>query len=34
VREVNWTIRSKADMLAAEKLGNLVIFEGFDPEQN
>ena len=33
VREVNWTIRSREDMLAAEAMGNLVIFEYFDPEK-
>jgi len=32
VQEVNWTIRSREDMLAAEDLGNMVIFEQFDPK--
>ena len=31
VREVNWTIKTKEEMEEAERLGNLVIFEGFDP---
>ena len=31
VQEASWTIRSKADMDAAEAAGNLVIFENFDP---
>ncbi len=31
VQEVNWTIRSREEMIAAEKAGNLVIFEQFDP---
>ena len=30
--EVNWTIRAKEEMEAAEQAGNLVIFECFDPE--
>lgn len=32
VQEVNWTIRNRADMLDAESVGNLVIFEQFDPK--
>lgn len=32
-QEVDWTIRSEKDMEAAEKLGNLVIFERFDPAE-
>ena len=31
VQEVNWTIRSREEMMEAEKAGNLVIFERFDP---
>ena len=31
VQEVNWTIKTKEEMEAAERLGNLVIFEQFDP---
>ncbi|MCI2056487.1 MAG: glycerophosphodiester phosphodiesterase [Oscillibacter sp.] len=31
-QEINWTIRSLADMKQAEKEGHLVIFEKFDPE--
>ena len=31
VQEVNWTIKTKEEMEEAERLGNLVIFEGFDP---
>ena len=31
VQEVNWTIKSKEEMKEAEALGNLVIFEQFDP---
>ena len=31
VQEASWTIRSKADMDAAEAAGSLVIFENFDP---
>ena len=31
VQEVNWTIRSAEEMTEAEKAGNLVIFEQFDP---
>ena len=31
VQEVNWTIKSKEEMEEAERLGNLVIFEQFDP---
>lgn len=31
VQEVNWTIRAKEEMTAAENAGNLVIFERFDP---
>ena len=31
VQEVNWTIKTKEEMEAAECLGNLVIFEQFDP---
>lgn len=34
VQEVNWTIKSKEEMEEAERLGNLVIFEGFDPRHN
>ena len=30
---VSWTIRSKADLLQAEREGRTVIFETFDPEQ-
>ena len=30
-QEFSWTIRSKADMDAAEQDGALVIFECFDP---
>ena len=33
VQEVNWTIDSKEDMLAAEADGALVIFERFDPDE-
>lgn len=33
VQEVNWTIKNKEDMRAAEQAGNLVIFEGFDPRE-
>ncbi|NLU24759.1 MAG: glycerophosphodiester phosphodiesterase [Clostridiales bacterium] len=33
VQEINWTIDSKADMRTAEKEGNLVIFERFDPRK-
>ena len=29
VQEVSWTIRTREDMEAAEKLGNIVIFENF-----
>ena len=32
VQEVNWTIRTKEEMEAAEAQGNLVIFECFDPK--
>lgn len=32
VQEVNWTITKKEDMEEAEKAGNLVIFECFDPK--
>ena len=32
VQEVNWTIRAKEEMEAAEQAGNLVILECFDPE--
>ena len=32
VQEINWTIRTKEEMEAAEAQGNLVIFECFDPE--
>ena len=31
VQEVNWTIKTKEEMEMAERLGNLVIFEQFDP---
>lgn len=31
VQEVNWTITDRSQMEAAEKQGNLVIFERFDP---
>ena len=31
VQEANWTIDSMADMTEAEKAGNIVIFERFDP---
>ena len=31
VQEINWTIRTKEEMEAAEAQGNLVIFECFDP---
>ena len=31
VQEVNWTITTKEEMKEAEALGNLVIFEQFDP---
>lgn len=31
VQEVNWTIKTKKEMEEAEGLGNLVIFEQFDP---
>ena len=31
VQEVNWTITDRSQMEAAEKRGNLVIFERFDP---
>lgn len=33
VQEVNWTIRSREEMVEAEKAGNLVIFEQFDPRR-
>lgn len=33
IQGVSWTIRSKADMEAAEREGLLVIFEKFDPEE-
>lgn len=32
VQEVNWTITKKEEMRHAERLGNLVIFERFDPK--
>lgn len=32
-QEINWTIRSAADMKTAEKEGHLVIFEKFDPRE-
>lgn len=32
VQEINWTIRTKEEMEAAEAQGNLVIFECFDPK--
>ena len=31
VQEIDWTIRTKEEMQAAEQKGNLVIFECFDP---
>ena len=31
VQEIDWTIRTKEEMQAAEQEGNLVIFECFDP---
>lgn len=31
VQEINWTITKKEEMQESEKLGNLVIFERFDP---
>lgn len=31
VQEVNWTVKNKEEMAEAERLGNLVIFEQFDP---
>lgn len=31
VREINWTITTREEMQEAERLGNLVIFERFDP---
>lgn len=31
VQEINWTITTREEMRDAEKLGNLVIFERFDP---
>lgn len=31
VQEINWTITTKEEMREAERLGNLVIFEQFDP---
>ena len=31
VQEIDWTIRTKEEMHAAEQKGNLVIFECFDP---
>lgn len=33
-QEVSWTIRSKADLLAAEAAGSIPIFEKFDPEED
>jgi len=33
VQEVSWTIRSKADLLAAEAAGCIPIFECFDPDE-
>jgi glycerophosphoryl diester phosphodiesterase len=33
VQEVNWTITHKQEMVQAEKEGNLVIFEQFDPRK-
>ncbi len=33
VQAVNWTIRSKADMLACEAEGGIPIFEKFDPRE-
>jgi glycerophosphoryl diester phosphodiesterase len=32
VQEINWTIADRRDMEAAERAGNLVIFERFDPK--
>jgi glycerophosphoryl diester phosphodiesterase len=32
-QEINWTIRSAADMKTAESEGHLVIFEKFDPKE-
>ena len=32
VQEIDWTIRTKEEMEAAEAQGNLVIFECFDPK--
>lgn len=32
-QEINWTIRSAADMNAAEREGHLIIFEKFDPRE-
>jgi glycerophosphoryl diester phosphodiesterase len=32
-QEINWTITAKTDMIQAEKEGNLVIFEQFDPRK-
>ena len=31
-QEVDWTIRTKEDMLACEAVGGIPIFERFDPE--
>ena len=31
-QEVDWTIRTKEDMLACEAAGGIPIFERFDPE--
>lgn len=33
IQEVSWTIRSKADLLAAEAAGCIPIFECFDPDE-
>lgn len=33
VQEINWTITDRRDMEEAEKAGNLVIFERFDPRE-
>ena len=32
IQGVTWTIRSKADLLTAEREGLIPIFEKFDPE--
>ncbi len=33
IQEINWTVRSKADMALCEADGALVIFECFDPDE-